>query len=76
MPHDSASEPSVLPGPRTRDNEGIGYRRGKAHISGAEAQHKAWLPWSSNGCAHGDRAPVISSRRKSKGIGSRQWEGR
>jgi hypothetical protein len=84
------AEPSILPGPKTRDTEGKEHQR--AFIPRAEAQNKAWLPWKSNGCEHGDRlhginpdgtvrevgdrAPAIAPRRRPKAVSSRQYEGR
>jgi DNA repair photolyase len=49
----------ILPGPRTRDTEGIKHLRvieGKKkrfHIPKCECERKAILPWKSNGCDHG-----------------------
>jgi hypothetical protein len=85
MPPDSSRLAPVLPGPRTRDNEG-----GKYHVSRAKAMGKEWLPWSSNGQEHGLKLHKIAKdgyvyetgdrptepKRKSKAVSSRQWEGR
>ena len=79
------SEATILPGPRTRDNEG-----GKCHVSRAEAKGLAWLPWSSNGLEHGLKSHKVARngyiyetgdrptepRRKSKAVSSMQWERR
>jgi hypothetical protein len=77
---------TILPGPRTRDNEG-----GKNHVSRAEAMGMAWLPWSSNGQEHGLKLHKIAKengyvyetgdrpaepKRKPKSVSSRQYEGR
>jgi hypothetical protein len=82
-----ASHVATVPRPQNRVTEGIGYRRGKAHISRAEAQRRAWLTWRSHGCEHGDRLhgvnpdgtikeivePATTPQRKPKGVSSRQW---
>lgn len=73
---------AVLPGPRTRDNEG------RRHIPRDEAKGKAWLSWRSHGCKRGLKAHQVNSdgsireivdsmpepRRKPKTVSSRQWD--
>lgn len=69
---------------------GADPERRRAHISRDEARGRAWLPWESNGCGHGDklhricldgaiqetgdRARQAASRKKPKAISSWQWE--
>ena len=79
------SETTILPGPRTRDTEGE-----KCNVSRDEARGLDWLPWSSNGLEHGLKLHKIGKngyvyetgdrptepRRKSKGVSTRQYDGR
>jgi hypothetical protein len=51
---DASSSNTTTPGREPETTEGIGYRRGRSHISRAEAKNQACLPWRSNGCEHGD----------------------
>ena len=81
---------ATVPRSQNRATKGVGYRRGKAHISRAESHNKAWLTWRSHGCEHGDRLhgvnpdgtireivePVTTPRRKPKSISTRQFGGR
>ena len=76
---------TVLPGPSTRDTKGRRY-----HISPDESRNLAWLNWRSNDCEHGLRPHKVepdgaikeigdlaaNTRRKPKGVSSKQWEGR
>ena len=85
MPPDDASRPTTRPELGLGDTEG-----GKHHVSCAEARGLAWLPWSSNGQEHGLKLHKIAKngyvyetgdrptepKKKSKGVSSRQWEGR
>jgi len=71
MPPDSATSTTTSRRRIPEARKGMGYRRGRAHISRAEAQNKAWLPWRSKGCNHGDRPHVVEPDGTIREIGDR-----